>query len=164
MASSTRRGRPPKSDDEIFATSRERFWRGTDTSGGVKACWPYSGHKLRLPGGGMISARRFSYILLTGENPLGYDVQRGCASNNCVNWDHVRLVANGSPLTPIPITTPHIPGPEPLPSDAELQAMPEWTGLHWRERHKMIDTHNKLYKDDQRDPDLHITEAERLYA
>lgn len=162
--SSTRRGRPPKAPGDIFWTSKERFWRCTDTSGGPKACWPYSGHKLRLPGGRMVSARRFSYILLTGNDPMGWAVQQGCASKNCVNWDHVNLEFTGPPQAPIPITTPHVPGPEPLPSDAELLAEPEWKLLHWKERLRMIDIHNKLYTDDQRDPDLHVTEAERLYA
>lgn len=166
MSDSPKRGRPKATPEEVIATSTERFWKGIPGVADPNKCWSYFGHKLRLPEGKMVSPKRFSYILQTGNIPHGYEVKGGCKTSNCVNWNHLRLLPTGDPIVMQAITTPLglVVAPERLPSDADLLALPDWTGIHWREREKMLEAHNKFYPDDARDLNVHITEAERLYA
>lgn len=86
-----------------------RFWSQVDRSGGVRACWPWTG--MRSPRGVPVfevrrkrtTARRYAYRLEHGDPGEACVVRPTCAGDGCVNPRHLTLstprlvaISNGS--------------------------------------------------------------------
>jgi hypothetical protein len=78
-------------------TTWNRFWEKVDASGD---CWEWtayqmpSGYGMFRPGGSRNQqmAHRFSWELLVGPIPDGYEVDHRCKNRGCVNPDHLQPV------------------------------------------------------------------------
>ena len=75
----------------------DRFWEKVDRSAGLDACWPFVGARsplgygrFHMPGNKSVPANRVA-MLLSGTDPIGFDVLHSCDNPPCCNPAHLRL-------------------------------------------------------------------------
>lgn len=81
---------------DAFCTLVARFWSKVDYSGGIAACWPWTGGRtpkgyghFRVGPDGLIATHRLAYFLLYGEIPRGRHVCHDCDNPPCCNPFHL---------------------------------------------------------------------------
>lgn len=76
----------------------ERFWPKVDRSGGLDACWPWTGHSTRGYGTFRVGparqamAHRVAYELSVGPIPAGFQLDHLCRNPPCCNPAHLEPV------------------------------------------------------------------------
>jgi len=100
-----------------IASREERFWDKVDRSGGLFACWPWTGTVTRQGygvfqdgprGSRQLRAHRLSYEGLVGPIPLDLVIDHLCRNRRCINPLHmepVTLAENSRRQVPPPSPT-----------------------------------------------------------
>jgi hypothetical protein len=80
------------------AQKEARFWAKVDRSGGLTACWPYTGaittHGYgcaQWGGGRVMGTHKIAYLISKGAVPEGYHVMHSCDNRKCCNPAHLSV-------------------------------------------------------------------------
>lgn len=82
---------------EITDYRTTSFWARVSKPDGEGGCWEWAGVLTpkgypRMHDKRGISAHRYSYVLHTGHDPLGLDIDHLCRNRRCVNPQHLEAV------------------------------------------------------------------------